>query len=338
MNALLFILLISSGMLHAFTFESNKKDGIFAPAFIKELCDTFHPDVFFETGTFNGKNARLVASYIDHVHTVELSDVMYRQARSSLAHVKNVSLYRGSSPEIITQVATQLEGHVMFWLDAHYSGGDTALNSDDISDPDGVTAIRNELRAIKDADITDCTILIDDVRGFGAEINDTEFLGCWAYPSIQEVCRMAKEINPNFAFALLGDILMIYDAQKYRPAFSSVVCACTQSRLYDGYNLIDEQLLAHERIIMHAQGKEKAFIKDLYRRMTDYKDPMFHHDLWYGLVSIGEGNWQEAAVALKKVPNRVEYLDKRRATVHTPRTYQHWRIDQYLADVRRHLK
>ena len=296
---------------------------------MQELLETFSPTIFFETGSLDGRNAALASQYFNEVHTVELSKALFNDARRKTAQCKNVRVYHGSSPDIINAVSPALRGRILFWLDAHYSGGATVLSNDDISDPESVTAIRKELQAIKNCGISDCVILIDDIRGFGSIIDDTEYLGCWAYPAIQEVCAMGKNINPNFSFALLGDILLMYDATKFTPNLSCVVKACTQSRLYNGNNLTDHELIAHERTIMHATGSEKEYIEFLYKQMTNCKDPLFHHDLWYALVSMGEKNWQQALDALEKVPTRVENLNKRRQDVQVVREYKHWRIDKY---------
>ena len=322
-----------------FNFVSNKAAmGHLDPNFIKQLVEEFKPDIFLETGTYNGMTASVASSFFKQVHTVELSQPHYREAKALFATSNNVNVYWDSSPEMIREVVPNLDGHILFWLDAHYSGGTTVRGNDNHNDPDADTAIRKELEVIKECNIQHCTILIDDIRGFGTIINDTEYLGCWAYPSLQEVCRLGKEINPNFSFALLGDMLLMHDNTRFNPSFSPVVTACTASRLYDGTNLSDEELLEYENIIKYAQGDERTFIVNLYRRMTDCKDPLFHHDLWYGLISMGSGNWGEALIALEKVPNRIEFLNKYRQNTNKCLRYNHWRIDHYLLEVTKRLE
>ena len=332
-NMLVSIIAISCYTLSGtFNFVSNKTEtGHLDFQFIQQLVAEFKPDIFLETGTYDAMTAKIAAQFFKHVHTVELSEELYEAAVNVLTALPNVSMYCDSSPAMIKKIVPSLNGHILFWLDAHYSGGATARSNNDVSDPDGYTAIRKELKAIKESNVQNCTILIDDIRGFGSIINGAEYLGCWAYPSIQEVCRLGKEINPNFAFALVGDVLLMYDATQFSPSFSSVVQACTASRLYDGTNLKDEQLLEYEKVIMHAQGAERAFITSLYNCMTDWKDALFIHDLWYGLINMGSSNWAEAIIALEKVPTRVEVLDKKQQQSNKCLHYDHWRIDHYLS-------
>jgi hypothetical protein len=315
-----------------FNFVSNKTErGHLDPQFIQQLVEEFKPDIFFETGTYDGGTTTVAASFFKQVYTVELSEELYKTAAHSLTLLPNVSMYCDSSPAMIKKVVPTFDGRILFWLDAHFSGGNTVRSNDDTSDPDAYTAIRKELAAIKECNIQNCTILLDDIRGFGSVIDGIEYLGCWAYPSIQEVCRLGREINPNFSFALLGDMLLMYDTTQFRPSFSPVVEACTATRLYDGTDLTDEQLVAYEKVIMHAQGVEREFITTLYRWMTDWKDALFIHDLWYGLINMGSGDWTEALVALHKVPTRVEVLNKQQQCTNTCLSYDHWRINHYIA-------
>jgi hypothetical protein len=337
-NSIYLLALITHFTCTPLSFINNKsKTGSLRPDFIKQIVDEFHPDIFIETGTYDGLTAKTASSYFKQVHTVELHTDLYKKAQLFLKDTHNATVYCGGSPAMINRIAPTFDGHILFWLDAHYSGENTAMSNENPYDSQAITPICQELRAIKESNLKLCTIMIDDIRGFGSIIDGTEFLGCWAYPSIQEICELGKEINPNFSFALLGDTLLMYDRTKFTPFLSPVVKACTASRLYNGTNLTDSELIELEKIIMNAQGDEKAFIAELYLRMTHCKDPLFHHDLWYGLTAMGSNNWKEALIALSKIPNRVEHLNKRCQPVNTSLLYNHWRIGYYLSHIKEQL-
>lgn len=315
-----------------FYFISNKtNEGYLSPAFVKEFVETFHPDIFIETGTYSGETASNVAPFFRQVHTIELSQDLYEKAKEKLSFLAHVTVYHGNSAEVFKSIIPLCKGTVLFWLDAHYSGGSTALSNSDPNSAHSVTAIRQELEAIAQSGLTDCLILVDDIRGFGSVIGDTEFLGCWAYPSVQEVCDLGHKINRNFDFALLGDTLLMYDKTLYSPNFSPVVKACTKSRLYDGKNFSDEELAESERIIMtYSTNVEREFIKNLYECMTPCKDPLFHHDLWQALICMGLHDWKEAQAALSKVPERIEFLNKYKQSVNTIVRYNPSRFQNYF--------
>jgi len=292
-------------------------------AFLQCLSDVFHPDVFFETGTYAGETTACAAHCFKQVHTVELHDALFVNAQAKLAQFENVSVYHGKSSDVISQVGSTLQGIILFWLDAHYSGSGTATSSDNAKDPNAFTAIREELKAIKELSIQNSIILIDDIRLFGTRIGDQDYLGCWAYPTLQEVKRDLLEINPRYAFALVGDILFAYDQDAYNPAFSEAVLACTKTRLYDGLSLSDDELLQLEKIIMYAPAHEKQFMKGVCYMMMDYQDPLFWYDLLRGLVELEAGNYEQAKAAFIKVKKVVH------DGAHSF-SYDHWRIDSYL--------
>lgn len=317
-----------------FEFVDNKSpNGPLAEWFLKKVSETFKVDVFIETGTFNGVTALRSAAVFKEVHTVELEPDLFKQAQKTLAEYQNVFTYLGNSSTLIPSIAQKIEGRPLFWLDAHYCGEKTAMSEPDPNSAEAITAIRKELAAIKESGVTDCVLLIDDIRGYGSIINGIEYCGCWAYPPIQHVCQAALEINPHFAFALLGDSLLAYDSTKYEPQFSPVVQACTKSRLYDGRNLTDSQLMDAEQIIRNAQNHEREFIHQLYQRMTNYHDPLFHHDLWYGLTCLAI-NKKEAEKAFLKVCHRTQHFDIKRKVVDKSVSYDHPRIVEYIAEAR----
>ena len=323
-----------------FYFVSNKtNEGYLSPVFVKEFVEAFHPDICIETGTYSGQTALNVAPFFRQVHTIELSQVLYEKAKEKLSSLANITVYHGNSAELFKSLIPICKGTVLFWLDAHYSGGSTALSNSDPDSANAVTAIREELQAIAQSGLTHCLIMVDDIRGFGSVIDTTEFLGCWAYPSIQEVCDLGRAINKNFDFVLLGDTLLMYDKTVYSPNFSPVVRACTKSRLYDGRNYSEQELTESEHIIMAcATNAERDFIKNLYAFMTPCKDPLFHHDLWHALICMGLNDWKGAMSALNKVPERVEFLNKYKQSVNNIVRYNPSRFEHYFKVIENNIR
>ncbi len=333
------VILLANFSCVAFQFINNKtSEGALCPSFIAEIARVFQPDIFVETGTYDGQTALNAAPFFKEVHTVELAEGLYQKCKERLSDVKNVHVYHGQSPAFLKKIIPQCQGTVVFWLDAHYSGGNTAMSYDNYEDSEAITPIRQELTAIACAGIKNCAVLIDDVRSFGSIVDGIKYASCWAYPNIQEICKLGLNINPNFAFALLGDTLLMYDKRKYNPTFSNIVKACTKNRLYDGFNMTDQDVLDNEKAITCAtNNEEKAYIKYLYDNMTEYNEPLFVYDLWYALTCMGSGDWKEASVAMSKVPSRVEKYSKTRQEINKSIVYKHWRIDRYLDEINKHI-
>jgi len=315
---------------NTFEFVCNKTNGALDKKFIKKMVDVFKVDVFFETGTYNARTTINALPYFKDIHTVELHCGLFKEARNKLVKYENVHIYNGRSDDVIKMIIPTIKGTILFWLDAHYSGKGTALSVNDFQVPEAFTAIREELKVIKEAGVRDCVILIDDVTEFGSEISDKKYMGCWAYPTLQWIQNDLLKINPNFELAILGNKLLVYDKHKYNPLISETVIACTKTRLYDGHNLNDKELIELEEKIMNASLEERKYIEAMYNNMANYKYAMFWNDLWYGLTQLGAGNYDKAREAFYKVKVRIECFDKKGKPLCQEILYNHWRIDKYL--------
>jgi hypothetical protein len=57
--------------------------------------------------------------------------------------------------------------------------------------------------------------------------------------------------------------------------------------------------------------------------MTIYQDPMFWHDLWFGLTCLGDKNYTDAHIALSKVKIRNQIFNKKRQSEPKVISYNH---------------
>lgn len=246
-------------------------DGGLDDTFFKLLVDSFHPDIFFETGTYLAETTLHAAPYFKELHTVELHNGLFKRAQSRLAQLEKIKVYHGKSSQVITQVVPRLEGTILFWLDAYHGANDLSKRFGNTQDPHAGTAISEELQAIKNVEVRNCVILINNMSNYGTRIENQEYAGTHGYPTIQELKRDLLDINSSFAFAVIGNILLAYDAQEYQPSFSKSVTACTKLYFYDGYNVTNDELVELEKIIMRAPAHEKDFMEDLYKSMREQK-------------------------------------------------------------------
>jgi hypothetical protein len=119
----------------------------------------FLNSVFIETGSYVGDGIQAALdSGFQKVFSIEIVDRFYQHCLKRFEHDPRVELRRGDSVEILPIL---LKWNVVepatFWLDAHYSGGDTAWGSQRIP-------ILKELEIIGQHEIKTHTILIDDMR------------------------------------------------------------------------------------------------------------------------------------------------------------------------------
>jgi SAM-dependent methyltransferase len=160
--------------------------------------------VFVETGTFLGETAAALAPMAAKVVTIELSSELVDVARRHLARAKNVSVFHGDSALLLPSVLADLHEPALFWLDGHYSEGNTARGLTD-------TPVREELAAILRHASGGHVILIDDARAFeGGE-----------YPTIAEIEWIVHELAPAYCVSVRHDIIRVLPPNSpFRPVSS----------------------------------------------------------------------------------------------------------------------
>lgn len=117
------------------------------------------PSVFVETGTYHGGNIPSKIGRFREIHSIDLSLAYVQAARERYPH-PSVTFHHGDSGAVLDDLVDDWQEPVMFFLDAHWSGGETALG------PDDETPLLRELRVLsrrKWADI----IFVDDTRLLG---------------------------------------------------------------------------------------------------------------------------------------------------------------------------
>lgn len=153
----------------------------------------YRRQILIETGTWHGDGvqAALDAGF-EHVHSIELSPSLYRQARQRFMSDARVDIYLGLSTGWLPMILDHVHTPVTFWLDAHYSAGDTARGPE-------MTPLLGELDIIAEHEIKEHTILIDDVRLFGTDFADVQ---------LADVEQALTRINPAYRIQHDGDILV----------------------------------------------------------------------------------------------------------------------------------
>ena len=154
---------------------------------------------FIETGSWHGDT---VAHALDvgftKVKSIEAGKDLYDKCCERFSDEERVTLYHGSSSDRLYEMCHDEDGDLFFWLDAHYSGGDTFLSNNQIC------PLYEELDQIKKLKKNTHTILIDDVR---------DIINGYMRVNMQELKNKLLEINPNYDLYLLpghqeNDILM----------------------------------------------------------------------------------------------------------------------------------
>jgi Protein-L-isoaspartate carboxylmethyltransferase len=238
------------------------------PARVSMVAQLAGAETFIETGTYLGDTVQAMLGVFKNVYSIELSQELYEQARTRFAEEDRVKLLLGDSSERLTEAAAaSRDTSAIFWLDAHWSGGNTARAIDN-------TPIVSELKSIRSCDLENSVIMIDDLRYFievptGFEVHEANY----GYPLLRDLLAHIRDLWPERVSVINGDILFIFPREIYAQLAVTDVLSAT-GRLRSGQASVDE-LPALEHVIANAQGDEREVILAL--------PDTFHHSLQYGI-------------------------------------------------------
>jgi hypothetical protein len=144
--------------------------------------------IFVESGSLvgDGIQAALNAGF-STVVSIELAPKYFEHCRARFVDRPEVILFNGDTEDVLPAILKQITVPATFWLDGHYSCGDTALGRH-------WAPLMQELDVIGSHDIKTHTILIDDMRCW-QEPNPTH--GFWK----EDIFRKVREINSAYQFA-----------------------------------------------------------------------------------------------------------------------------------------
>jgi len=149
---------------------------------------------FVETGSWHGDGVWCARhAGFDSVRSIELSPSLFQQCVNRFKDDNRVKLYQGDSGASLGSVIADINEPITFWLDAHYSEGDTAKGP-------CMTPLLQELEAIAKHHVKGHVILIDDHRNFS-----TDMFGGVTEDQVKAAIR---KIDPCYQFEVVGDILV----------------------------------------------------------------------------------------------------------------------------------
>lgn len=156
-----------------------------------------------ETGTYLGQMVNDTKDIFGMVFSIELDEHLHNIARKRFANDDNIFLFQGDSAELLPIVLDMIDGSCIFWLDAHYSGGNTSKANIE-------TPILSELRAIlKHPGIKEHIILIDDARLFESMAS--------GYPSLEYVRDIVYGSDNELTLHIEDDIIRIHHRTRCYP-------------------------------------------------------------------------------------------------------------------------
>ena len=138
-------------------------------------------NVFIETGTYLGETISNVVNNFDRVYSIELSSNYAQKAIEKFKNNAKVKIIQGDRSVVIGDLADKVNDSVFFWLDGHWSSGDTARGDLDCPLLEEVKQINNKYK-------NKCILAIDDVRLFGTYVTED-----WSNITRDSVLNIVKD-------------------------------------------------------------------------------------------------------------------------------------------------
>lgn len=139
--------------------------------FILNSVENKYP-IFIESGTYRGDTIFKMEPLFDTLHTIEIKEEFYNTVKN-LYNGTKINFHLGASEELLCSII-QLHKHenIMFFLDGHWSSGNTGKGIKDCPLDEEISMIINNLEGSG-------IIIIDDFRLFGLGPNNSNEITNW---------------------------------------------------------------------------------------------------------------------------------------------------------------
>ena len=162
--------------------------------FINELTknDSSSFKIFVESGTYLGETIFTMEKYFDQLYTIEINEKFYNNVKNKYNGNK-INFYLGASEDKLTEICNLLKENTIFFLDGHWSAGDTGKGEKDCP-------LYEELNVINELFKHNGIIIVDDVRLFGKGPNNGNEICNWEDINIEKLLSIIEKRTSKHYF------------------------------------------------------------------------------------------------------------------------------------------
>ena len=142
---------------------------------------------WIESGTFLGTTAKYISKHCFKLYTIEPQKELYNNACQELSRISNIELIEAKSEDVLESIVQSIisierSPDITFWLDGHFSQGNTFKGAVD-------TPVLQELQIIERLlpQLGKVVVLVDDMRLFAKFNYVTE-----EYPPINSIVSWSE--------------------------------------------------------------------------------------------------------------------------------------------------
>jgi hypothetical protein len=168
--------------------------GSLSPRLAADLRDRLGLRRGVETGTYEGRSARVLGETFPEVVTIELSDEIAERARKNLVDAPHVRVVQGDSRERLRELVDP-DTPTLWFFDGHWSAGYTAGQG-------AACPVLQEIAALSTAGPLDC-VVIDDARLFAGPPPPPHDPAQW--PTLVEVLDALRSVRSSAHLTVFDD-------------------------------------------------------------------------------------------------------------------------------------
>ena len=147
---------------------------------------------FIETGTYMGDTILHMEQYFSNLYTIEIKQEFYENVKRKYKGDK-INFHLGDSEDVLTEILPNINGKSIFFLDGHWSAGNTGKGKKDCP-------LYEELSSIMGNHTEEAIIIIDDIRLCGRGPNKGNISCNWEAINIENMLKIVKNRMTNHYF------------------------------------------------------------------------------------------------------------------------------------------
>ena len=148
--------------------------------------------IFVESGTYLGETIFEMEKYFNELHTIEINEKFYNNVKNKYNGNK-VNFYLGASEDKLIEICNLLKENAIFFLDGHWSAGDTGKGEKDCP-------LVEELNIINELFKYNGIIIVDDVRLFGKGPNKGDEICNWEDINVNNLLSIIEKRTNKYYF------------------------------------------------------------------------------------------------------------------------------------------
>lgn len=240
--------------------------------FLKKLKDDYKQyKCFIETGTLSGDTIFEMEKYFDKLYTIELSEHYYNSTKSRYNGNKIEFIFGDSSDELET-LLPNIEEKAIFFLDGHWSSGDTARSEKNDC------PLNEEINHINKLFKHEGIIIIDDYRLFGL-CKESGLNEDWSKINKDNILRIlgnrVKDVYHLESYLYKDDRLIIHIGAYSKPNVFVNIMGGLGNQMFQiasaySYAKQNDGNLKILKINKNGNGYRKLYWNSLFKRFEPY--------------------------------------------------------------------